>query len=228
MNYCNKRRSESAESSFSIIPSSNKWQRLDESSMFGNKKGAELTTEASNSSSSSSSSEEDDEPVVTNLSCGEAAAAAESSSSSLSIIDNIFPTSSVPPQNLIKQQSHAQSNNNEAATAHPQETTSTSIAPSSSTMAAAAALRCNKKSMVQSPNDFFTAKLRSRGYPATTFCSLKGGYHSTPTVSSYIVMSCSRMFNAHSLSNCNLLITPFFTLPHHPFRHIKHQATEYH
>mmetsp|Transcript_4909 Transcript_4909/g.7634 ORF Transcript_4909/g.7634 Transcript_4909/m.7634 type:complete len:453 (+) Transcript_4909:338-1696(+) len=180
MNYCNKRRSESAESSFSIIPSSKKWQRLDESSMFGNKKGAELTTEASNSSSSSSFSEGDDEPVVTNLSCGEAAAAAESSSSSLSIIDNIFPTSSVPPQNLIKQQSHAQSNNNEAAAAHPQETT-TSIAPSSSTMAAAAALRCNKKSMVQSPNDFFTAKLRSRGYPATTFCSLKGGYHSTPT-----------------------------------------------
>eukprot|EP00574_Skeletonema_japonicum_P010355 CAMPEP_0201736594 /NCGR_PEP_ID=MMETSP0593-20130828/40178_1 /ASSEMBLY_ACC=CAM_ASM_000672 /TAXON_ID=267983 /ORGANISM="Skeletonema japonicum, Strain CCMP2506" /LENGTH=315 /DNA_ID=CAMNT_0048230391 /DNA_START=91 /DNA_END=1038 /DNA_ORIENTATION=- len=50
------------------------------------------------------------------------------------------------------------------------------------TAEAATALRCNnKKSMVQSPNDFFMASLRSRGYPATTFCSLKSGYHSTPT-----------------------------------------------
>lgn len=47
--------------------------------------------------------------------------------------------------------------------------------------AAAAALRSNKKSMIQSPVDFFTAQLRSRGYPATTFCSLNSGYHSTPT-----------------------------------------------
>lgn len=76
-----------------------------------------------------------------------------------------------------------------AAAAHhhqPQETlfstiTTTITPPSTTSLAAAATLRCNKKSIVQSPNDFFVSQLISRGYPATTFCSLKGGYHSTPT-----------------------------------------------
>ena len=34
------------------------------------------------------------------------------------------------------------------------------------------------------PQDYFSSLLKSRGYPGTTFCSLKCGYHNTPTVSS--------------------------------------------
>lgn len=193
MNYSNKRKLSSP------VPSlSNKWQRLD-GSMINNQNistEVELTTTTGSFNSSSSSSEGGDtneQPVVNNLSCGQAAA----QSSSLSTIDNILSSNNnngVSPNKLIKQpaQTHpeaAQPNNTQVA-ANPQETSSSSatntIAPSQSIMAAtaAAALRCNnKKSMVQSPNDFFTANLRSRGYPATTFCSLKSGYHNTPTVS---------------------------------------------
>lgn len=221
MNY-NKRKLSSPVPSSSI-----KWQRLD-GSMIGNQ---HISTEAELSSSSSSSEGGDTiEPTVmnrsNNLSCGQAAA----QSSSLSIIDNILPSNSniVAPKNMIKQppQTHpaAQPINTQVA-AHPQKTTSSAtntiaLPPSSTMAAAAAALRCNKKSMVQSPNDFFMANLRSRGYPATTFCSLKSGYHNTPTVS-YII-AC--IYNAYmmlfwfavcSLSQyCSnfLLMTPSFAL----------------
>jgi hypothetical protein len=172
---CKKRRASSPDG-----VGAKKCQRLDESMIGMNlPTAAELTAEAYSSSSSS----EVDGPAL-NTSCGEAAAesheeaaAAAAESSSLSIVDSIFPSS------------HIQSSDNDAA-AQPHETISTTITPSSPTAAAAAsaaALRCNKKSMVLSPNDFFTAELRSRGYPATTFCSLKGGYHSTPTVSVFVV-----------------------------------------
>jgi hypothetical protein len=143
-----------------------------------------------------SSSSELDEPDADINHCE----AATEESSSLSIIDNIFPSSFSSQQHLIQQRPRIQSNDAEAA-AQLRETISIPITPSSPTAAAAAAaaLRCNKKSMVLSPNDFFKAELRSRGYPATTFCSLKGGYHSTPTVSTlsahsaFIFDTCSKL-----------------------------------
>ena len=39
------------------------------------------------------------------------------------------------------------------------------------------------KNVVMSPQEFFMAMLQSRGYPGTTYCSLKCGYHNSPTVS---------------------------------------------
>jgi hypothetical protein len=242
MNYDNNKRklSSTNESASSIIPSS-KWQRLDESAMIGNNenipaRAPESTTDALHSSSSSSSGGGDEPVGNNNLSCGEAAA---QSSTSVSIIDNIFPSSSVlPSKSLIQQPQQtqhaaAQSNNNGAPADQPMETTSAKVpltSPSSTTMAAeAAALRCNKKSMIQSPVDFFTAQLRSRGYPATTFCSLKSGYHSTPTVSSQHTVLF--YFDDRSLSNdvSTLLTRVVALLPlSFFFRNIKHQATEYH
>ena len=236
MNYDNNKRklSSTNESASSIIPSS-KWQRLDESSMIGNNENiparAGLTTDALHSSSSGGGG---DEPVGNNnLSCGEAAA---QSSTSVSIIDNIFPSSSVlPSKSLIQPQQTqhveaAQSSSNGAPADQPMEPTSAKVpltSPSSTTMAAeAAALRCNKKSMIQSPVDFFTAHLRSRGYPATTFCSLKSGYHSTPTVSSQHTV----LLYFDSLSKVSALLTRVVALLTLSFfcRNIKHQATEYH
>lgn len=176
MNYCNKRSSPSSSpESSSIMPSTNKWLRLD-GTMIDNENipaRAEMTTVES------SSSEVGDAPVASNISCGQAAA---ESSSSLSIIDNIIFPSDTTLKQMVRQQPHTLSNNTEAAAVQPQakETPSITVVPSS---AAVAALHCNKKSMVQSPNDFFTSRLQSRGYPAKTFCSLKSGYHSTPTVS---------------------------------------------
>lgn len=38
------------------------------------------------------------------------------------------------------------------------------------------------------PQEYFSSLLKSRGYPGTTFCSLKCGYHNTPTVSSKCVV----------------------------------------
>ena len=38
------------------------------------------------------------------------------------------------------------------------------------------------------PQEYFSSLLQSRGYPGTTFCSLKCGYHNTPTVSSKCVV----------------------------------------
>ena len=234
MNYDNNKRKLSSTNESASSISSNKWQRLDESSMIGNNENiparAGSTTDALHSSSSSSSG--GDEPVGNNnLSCGEAAA---QSSTSVSIIDNIFPSSSVlPSKSLIQpqqtQHAAAQSNNNGAPADQPMETTSAKVpltSPSSTTMAAeAAALRCNKKSMIQSPVDFFTAQLRSRGYPATTFCSLKSGYHSTPTVSSHLLY-----FGDCSLSNISISLTRFVALLLRSFffRNTKHQATVYH
>lgn len=240
MNYDNNKRklSSTNESASSIIPSS-KWQRLDESAMIGNNENiparAGLTTDALHSTSSSSGGGGDEPVGNNNLSCGEAAA---QSSTSVSIIDNIFPSSSVlPSKSLIQpqqtQHAAAQSNNNGAPANQPMETTSAKVpltSPSSTTMAAeVASLRCNKKSMIQSPVDFFTAQLRSRGYPATTFCSLKSGYHSTPTVRSQHTVLL--YFDDRSLSNdVSTLLTRFVALlPLSSFfRNIKHQATEYH
>ena len=39
------------------------------------------------------------------------------------------------------------------------------------------------KNVIMSPQEFFMAMLQSRGYPGTTYCSLKCGYHNSPTVS---------------------------------------------
>ncbi|KAL7526427.1 hypothetical protein ACHAXR_002399, partial [Thalassiosira sp. AJA248-18] len=46
---------------------------------------------------------------------------------------------------------------------------------------AATPTRMDNKNMISSPADFFTAMLQARGYPATTVCSLKCGYHNSPT-----------------------------------------------
>ena len=40
------------------------------------------------------------------------------------------------------------------------------------------------------PQDYFSSLLKSRGYPGTTFCSLKCGYHNTPTVSLKVLVCC--------------------------------------
>lgn len=37
------------------------------------------------------------------------------------------------------------------------------------------------KQIISSPQDFFTGMLQARGYPGTTFSSLKSGYHNSPT-----------------------------------------------
>ena len=42
-----------------------------------------------------------------------------------------------------------------------------------------------KKNVLVSPQEFFMTMLVSRGYPGTTYCSLKCGYHNSPTVSVY-------------------------------------------
>jgi hypothetical protein len=39
------------------------------------------------------------------------------------------------------------------------------------------------KNVTMSPQEFFMAVLQARGYPGTTYCSLKCGYHNSPTVS---------------------------------------------
>jgi hypothetical protein len=39
------------------------------------------------------------------------------------------------------------------------------------------------KNVLVSPHEFFMTMLLSRGYPGTTYCSLKCGYHNSPTVS---------------------------------------------
>ena len=39
------------------------------------------------------------------------------------------------------------------------------------------------KNVIMSPQEFFMAMLQSRGYPGTTYFSLKCGYHNSPTVS---------------------------------------------
>lgn len=41
----------------------------------------------------------------------------------------------------------------------------------------------NNKHVISSPQEYFKAMLQSRGYPGTNFCSLKCGYHNSPTVS---------------------------------------------
>ncbi|KAL3806733.1 hypothetical protein ACHAXA_000373 [Cyclostephanos tholiformis] len=38
------------------------------------------------------------------------------------------------------------------------------------------------KNVILSPQEFFIAMLQSRGYPGTTYCSLKCAYHSSPTM----------------------------------------------
>jgi len=43
--------------------------------------------------------------------------------------------------------------------------------------------RMDNKLEISSPQEYFSGMLKSRGYPGTTFCSLKCGYHNSPTVS---------------------------------------------
>ena len=43
--------------------------------------------------------------------------------------------------------------------------------------------RMDNKLEISSPQEYFSSMLKSRGYPGTTFCSLKCGYHNSPTVS---------------------------------------------
>ena len=57
----------------------------------------------------------------------------------------------------------------------PLPTTSMPAAPPTSTM-------LEDVKVISSPQDFFTSLLKARGYPGTTHCSLKSGYHNTPTV----------------------------------------------
>ena len=43
--------------------------------------------------------------------------------------------------------------------------------------------RMDNKLEISSPQEYFSSMLKARGYPGTTFCSLKCGYHNSPTVS---------------------------------------------
>ena len=163
-----------------------KCQRIDES-MIGRPTSSQdvLTTTTSSASSAATSS------ISNNVSCDGGVSHATKETTSI-IIDNIFsnntaaPSSSSHQNNSIQRRQQAQQllqQSNLQAVAPPPSREAAAAATSSATLSApAAAIRC-KKSMVQSPHDFFTETLKSRGYPATTSCSLKSGYHSTPTVS---------------------------------------------
>lgn len=56
--------------------------------------------------------------------------------------------------------------------------------------------RMDNKLEISSPQEYFSSMLKSRGYPGTTFCSLKCGYHNSPTVSWWMVLF------AHELLLC--------------------------
>eukprot|EP00581_Thalassiosira_minuscula_P029891 CAMPEP_0183783832 /NCGR_PEP_ID=MMETSP0739-20130205/64506_1 /TAXON_ID=385413 /ORGANISM="Thalassiosira miniscula, Strain CCMP1093" /LENGTH=332 /DNA_ID=CAMNT_0026027615 /DNA_START=29 /DNA_END=1027 /DNA_ORIENTATION=- len=61
---------------------------------------------------------------------------------------------------------------------------SASLSVSSAATASSPALptrRMDNKKMISSPQEFFADMLRDRGYPATMVCSLKCGYHNSPT-----------------------------------------------
>lgn len=68
-----------------------------------------------------------------------------------------------------------------AAAAFQLQQRSSTSSVSSADSSSMAFLAGDNKKTVSSPQDFFTDMLRSRGYPATTFCSLKCGYHNSPT-----------------------------------------------
>eukprot|EP00579_Thalassiosira_antarctica_P029394 CAMPEP_0202032842 /NCGR_PEP_ID=MMETSP0905-20130828/65735_1 /ASSEMBLY_ACC=CAM_ASM_000554 /TAXON_ID=420261 /ORGANISM="Thalassiosira antarctica, Strain CCMP982" /LENGTH=468 /DNA_ID=CAMNT_0048596715 /DNA_START=578 /DNA_END=1984 /DNA_ORIENTATION=- len=61
--------------------------------------------------------------------------------------------------------------------------TSSSMSSVASTTTATSTIpkRMDNKETISSPQEFFTAMLQDRGYPATMVCSLKCGYHNTPT-----------------------------------------------
>ena len=164
-----------------------KCQRIDES-MIGKPNSSQdvLSTTTSSASAATSS-------INNNDSCdGRVSQDVATEETTSIIIDNIFsnntaaPSSSSQQNNSIQRRQQAQQllqQSNPQAAASPPSREAAAAATSSATLSApAAAIRC-KKSMVQSPHDFFTETLKSRGYPATTSCSLKSGYHSTPTVS---------------------------------------------
>lgn len=52
------------------------------------------------------------------------------------------------------------------------------------------------------PQEYFLSLLKSRGYPGTTFCSLKCGYHNTPTVSSSKCVFVAHICCSHLLVGC--------------------------
>jgi len=60
-------------------------------------------------------------------------------------------------------------------------TATTLSPPGSPSSAAHVPKRMDNKKMISSPQDFFIDLLKARGYPGTTFCSLKCGYHNSPT-----------------------------------------------
>lgn len=165
-----------------------KCQRIDES-MIGKPTSSQdvLTTTSSASTATSS--------INNNVSCDcEVSQDVATEETTSIIIDNIFsnntsaPPSSSQRNDSIQRRQQAQQllqQSNPQAAAPPPSREAVAATTSSATLSSSsssAAIRC-KKSMVQSPHDFFTETLKSRGYPATTSCSLKSGYHSTPTVS---------------------------------------------
>mmetsp|Transcript_20605 Transcript_20605/g.44762 ORF Transcript_20605/g.44762 Transcript_20605/m.44762 type:complete len:414 (+) Transcript_20605:318-1559(+) len=60
-------------------------------------------------------------------------------------------------------------------------TSSTTSSSSTSTTNVHVPKRMDNKNTISSPQDFFTGMLQARGYPGTTFSSLKCGYHNSPT-----------------------------------------------
>lgn len=169
----------------------NKCQRIDES-MIGKQTSSQDVLTTTTSSASAATSSIDNYASCDGGLLPQDVATDETTSI---IIDNIFSnntatapslSSSSQRNNSIQRRQQAQQLLQQSklqAVAPPLSQEAAAAATSSTTLSApTAAIRC-KKSMVQSPHDFFTETLKSRGYPATTSCSLKSGYHSTPTVS---------------------------------------------
>mmetsp|Transcript_13585 Transcript_13585/g.23864 ORF Transcript_13585/g.23864 Transcript_13585/m.23864 type:complete len:202 (-) Transcript_13585:494-1099(-) len=98
------------------------------------------------------------------------------------IIDRLLPTVDLTtePSSLSEGGSVTSSSMSSVAS-----TTNTILSSVASTTTATSTIpkRMDNKETISSPQEFFTAMLQDRGYPATMVCSLKCGYHNTPTVS---------------------------------------------
>jgi len=70
--------------------------------------------------------------------------------------------------------------------------------------------RMDNKKIISSPQEFFTSMLHSRGYPATMVCSLKCGYHNSPTThqtKSYGVALTKAIRSSDTITTRSLLAT---------------------
>ena len=83
-----------------------------------------------------------------------------------------------------KRQQHAASGKHDISVQHADSSNrKTASSSSGSCIVTSAFERIALKNGILSPQDYFMATLQSRGYPATTYCSLNCAYHNSPTVS---------------------------------------------